>query len=274
MAACRRCNTKKEDRTPAEVGLPLWRASPSRPGTASTSRSVGSSPAGSTTSSRPRLGPVTAPIVRRVADPLVLPMAPYPLCPNNSSGTFPVDEVECWWHKRVAQWRKGEEAWPNCSARTATSSTPKAGCRCRPGSAPRSSTGRGSTAGPGPMPLLLPQGRMGAPCRRGRCLPPFRQRRPRVLAPVLRSVRGSEAGRAGSRDDPAASARGRRHRQGRRGARRSGPDGDLGPGGLRRLRRRVRGCVPDRCARPQGGNDVAAPLGPPSSAQRFDRASR
>ena len=35
---------------------------------------------------------------------------------------------------------------------------------------------------PGRLPLLLPQGRMGAAVRRGRVLPPFRRRRPRLRA--------------------------------------------------------------------------------------------
>ena len=55
------------------------------------------------------------------------------------------------------------------------------------------------TLGPGPLPLRLPQGRMGAALRGGRVLPPFRRRRPRVRAAVLRLLRRGEARRAGAR---------------------------------------------------------------------------
>ena len=66
---------------------------------------------------------------------------------------------------------------------------------------------------PGRLPVLLPQGRVGAALRRGRVLPPFRRRRPRVRAPVLRLIRRGEARRAGPRDDPAAVAGSGRHRK-------------------------------------------------------------
>ena len=64
--------------------------------------------------------------------------------------------------------------------------------------------------GPGPLPVLLPQGRVGAAEQRGRRLRPLRQGRPRLLPIVLLLGRRSEARRTGTRDDPAAAPGGGR----------------------------------------------------------------
>ena len=153
VAACRRCNAKKMDRTPARGRLPP--ASPTlrpvrrlpphpRPGRAR----LGAVPdlnLGCLTGSQPVLHP-------RPAHRSALSM-------RDTRRTFGVrishrartavraqlllTEVECEWDKRGPKWRKGEDAWPNSSARIATNSTRRGVCPCRPGSVRRSPTGPG-----------------------------------------------------------------------------------------------------------------------------------
>ena len=59
MAACRRCNSRKENHLPHDIGLRLRRP-PYGPPTASASRWAGSNPAGSRTWPDPRLAHLSA----------------------------------------------------------------------------------------------------------------------------------------------------------------------------------------------------------------------
>ena len=117
VAACRRCNTKKKDRTPAEAGFHLP-ASRSRPPTGSASPWAGPSRAGKRTSSR------AAPADARLG-PSRCGLHPRPRsCP--AARTQSTLCALTWWSAggiKWSKWRKGEDAWPNSSARTATSST-------------------------------------------------------------------------------------------------------------------------------------------------------
>ena len=117
VAACRRCNAKKENRTPQDA---FGQSSTDAFGQSSTDairQSLDSH-------RRQSFAPSSA----------IAPPFRYPLLTQWSDSGIKVDQSG----------GKGRRApWPSCSARIAIHSTPKAGCRCRRASATRSLTASG-----------------------------------------------------------------------------------------------------------------------------------
>ena len=142
VAACRRCNAKKENRTPQEAGF-----APGAPAVRA-HRRLPTDPR----PARARLGGL--PRRRRVIHwrdhvrhhPADLADSPSPHLPQ-SNPPFRCPLLTQWSDSGIKvdqSGGKGRRAlWPSCSARTAIHSTPRAGCRCLRASATRSRTASG-----------------------------------------------------------------------------------------------------------------------------------